>query len=77
MTLNKTSLHQAHLELKAKMAPFAGWDMPIQYSSVKGEVEAVRNTCGMFDVSHMGEFWVEGAQCQEFIDYVITNDFKI
>jgi aminomethyltransferase len=76
MSLNKTSLHQEHLNLKAKMAPFAGWDMPIQYTSVKGEVEAVRKSCGMFDVSHMGEFWVEGKECQEFIDHVITNEFK-
>ena len=55
MELLKTSLHGEHLSLKAKMAPFAGFDMPIQYTSVKEEVLAVRNNVGIFDVSHMGE----------------------
>lgn len=76
MTIQKTSLHEEHISLNAKMAPFAGFDMPLQYSSVKEEVLAVRNHAGVFDVSHMGEFLVEGAEAISFVDFIITNDFK-
>jgi aminomethyltransferase len=76
MTTLKTSLHEEHIALNAKMAPFAGFDMPIQYTSVKEEVLAVRNSCGVFDVSHMGEFFVEGPDAIKFVDFLITNDFK-
>ena len=72
---NKTSLYKKHVDLGAKMAPFAGFDMPIQYTSVKEEVLAVRNEVGVFDVSHMGEFFVEGPDAQKFVDHLITNDF--
>ncbi len=75
MELLKTSLHDEHLSLKAKMAPFAGFDMPIQYTSVKEEVLAVRNNVGIFDVSHMGEFLVTGPETIKFVDHLITNDF--
>ncbi len=75
MELLKTSLHEEHISLNAKMAPFAGFDMPIQYTSVKEEVLAVRNDCGVFDVSHMGEFFVEGPDAITFVDFIITNDF--
>ncbi|EQC43310.1 glycine cleavage system aminomethyltransferase GcvT [Bacteriovorax sp. Seq25_V] len=71
----KTSLHDEHLALGAKMAEFAGFDMPIQYSSVKNEVLAVRNNVGVFDVSHMGEFFVTGSDAVKFVDYIMTNDF--
>ena len=70
-----TSLHQKHIDLKAKMAPFAGFDMPIQYTSVKEETIAVRENVGVFDVSHMGEFFVEGKDAVAFVDYIVTNDF--
>ncbi|MFA6237101.1 MAG: glycine cleavage system aminomethyltransferase GcvT [Bacteriovorax sp.] len=76
MTIQKTSLHEEHIILNAKMAPFAGFDMPLQYSSVKEEVLAVRNHAGVFDVSHMGEFFVEGSDAIKFVDFLITNDFK-
>jgi aminomethyltransferase len=76
MTIQKTSLHEEHLSLNAKMAPFAGFDMPLQYSSVKEEVIAVRGHAGVFDVSHMGEFLVEGLDAVNFVDFIITNDFK-
>lgn len=76
MTIQRTSLHEEHLSLNAKMAPFAGFDMPIQYTSVKDEVLAVRNDAGIFDVSHMGEFLVEGPEAISFVDFIITNDFK-
>ncbi|WP_372653936.1 glycine cleavage system aminomethyltransferase GcvT [Halobacteriovorax sp.] len=75
MSLLKTSLHQYHLELGAKMAAFAGFDMPLQYSSVKEESLAVRSSLGVFDVSHMGEFFVTGPDAISFVDYIITNDF--
>ncbi|MCO4792652.1 MAG: glycine cleavage system aminomethyltransferase GcvT [Bacteriovoracaceae bacterium] len=71
-----TSLHAKHLELKAKMAPFAGFEMPIQYTSVKEEVIAVRENVGVFDVSHMGEFFVEGPDAHKFVDHIMTNDFS-
>ncbi len=57
------------------MAPFAGFDMPLQYTSVKEEVQAVRTSAGIFDVSHMGEFLVEGMDAVAFVDFLITNDF--
>ena len=57
--LKQTSLYEQHQELKAKFAPFAGWNMPIQYTSVKEESIAVRENVGIFDVSHMGEFFIE------------------
>jgi aminomethyltransferase len=76
MDVKKTSLHDQHKRLGAKMAPFANFDMPIQYSSVKEEVLAVRNSCGMFDVSHMGEFFVKGKDAIKFVDYIIPNGFE-
>ncbi|RLA60407.1 MAG: glycine cleavage system aminomethyltransferase GcvT [Epsilonproteobacteria bacterium] len=73
--MKKTSLHQKHIDLNAKMAPFAGFDMPLQYTSVKEEALAVRNNAGVFDVSHMGEFFVEGKDALKFVDFIITNEF--
>jgi aminomethyltransferase len=70
----KTPLYHKHVELKAKIVPFAGWDMPVQYQSVKDEIIAVRKTCGIFDVSHMGEFMVEGEDACRFVDHLFTND---
>ena len=58
------------------MTPFGGFNMPLQYTSAKEEILAVRNEVGVFDVSHMGKFFVEGSQAVDFIDYIITNDFK-
>ncbi|PIK14219.1 glycine cleavage system aminomethyltransferase GcvT [Halobacteriovorax sp. JY17] len=75
MSLLKTSLHQQHIDLGAKMAGFAGFDMPLQYSSVKEESIAVRSSLGVFDVSHMGEFFVTGPDAISFVDFIITNDF--
>lgn len=75
MSLQLTSLHNKHVNLGAKMAPFAGFDMPLQYSSVKEEVIAVRSNCGVFDVSHMGEFLCVGEDAEKFVDFMVTNDF--
>lgn len=70
----RTSLYQKHVDLKAKIVDFAGWDMPVQYTSVKDEVLAVRQKVGVFDVSHMGEFFVEGEQAEAFVDHLVTNN---
>lgn len=72
----KTKLYDKHVALGAKMVDFAGFDMPIQYQNLKDEVLAVRNNSGVFDVSHMGEFFVKGKDAARFVDYIITNDFK-
>lgn len=74
--MKKTSLNQEHKKLNAKMVDFAGWEMPIQYHNLKDEVIAVRESAGMFDVSHMGEFWVTGPEALDFVDYAITADIK-
>ena len=73
--MKKTILHDQHREiLKAKMAPFAGFMMPLQYTSAKEEISAVRNAAGIFDVSHMGEFMVRGPQALDLIQKTTSND---
>lgn len=74
--LKLTCLHDSHLALGAKMSPFAGFDMPIQYSSIKEEHLAVRGKVGMFDVSHMGEIFVCGKDAERFVNHVFTNDVR-
>ncbi len=74
-TLLRTPLHGEHLALGAKMVPFAGYEMPVQYpTGITAEHNAVRNAAGLFDVSHMGEFEVRGARALEFVQHVATND---
>jgi len=70
----KTALNAVHRSLGAKMVPFAGWDMPVWYSSVLEEHLATRQAAGLFDVSHMGVYQVEGEQACAFLDGVVTND---
>ena len=72
----KTCLYDAHVALGAKMSPFAGFIMPIQYSSITIEHNAVRQHVGMFDVSHMGEIFVKGPQAEAFINHIFTNDIR-
>jgi len=72
--IKKTSLHERHLALHAKMEEFAGYDMPIVYSSIPFEHQAVRDNVGMFDVSHMGEFLVKGKDAVPFVEYLFTNE---
>ena len=69
-----TCLHGAHLELGARMSPFAGFDMPIQYGGIIEEHNAVRNRVGVFDVSHMGEIFVSGPDAGRFVNHIFTND---
>ena len=74
MDLKKTALHHKHVSLGAKMVPFAGFDMPVRYSSDIEEHKKVRESVGVFDVSHMGEFKVTGPHALELIQKVTTND---
>ena len=71
--LKKTALCQEHEQLGGRMVPFAGWYMPVQYSGLIDEHNAVRNAAGLFDVSHMGEFRVRGPQACEFLESITTN----
>lgn len=72
---NKTTcLHDLHLALNAKMSPFAGFDMPIEYKGIVEEHNAVREGVGVFDVSHMGEVYVEGTDARRFVNHIFTND---
>jgi len=73
-TLLRTPLFDRHVALGARMVPFAGWEMPVQYEGVIPEHVSVRNNCGVFDVSHMGEFEVEGPQARGFLQSVLSND---
>jgi glycine cleavage system T protein (aminomethyltransferase) len=70
----RTPLYEKHLELGAKMVPFAGWEMPVQYEGIREEHSAVRTHAGMFDVSHMGEVEVEGPGALAFLQRVLSND---
>ena len=73
--MNKqTILFEKHKAVNAKIVPFAGFDMPVEYSGVTNEHLAVRNSVGVFDVSHMGEIKVEGEKSLEFLQYITTND---
>ena len=73
--MQRTPLYDIHVALGAKMVPFAGFDMPVQYpAGITAEHKAVRETVGLFDVSHMGEFMIRGPQAVEFVNYVTTND---
>ena len=72
--MKKTPLNQLHHQLGARMVEFGGWEMPVQYSGVIAEHLAVRNAAGLFDVSHMGEIEVRGAQAFDFLQYATTND---
>ena len=74
-SLKRTPFHDIHVALGAKMVPFAGFEMPVQYpTGITAEHKAVRQRCGLFDVSHMGEFVVRGPQAVEFVNHVTTND---
>ncbi|MDE6325198.1 MAG: glycine cleavage system aminomethyltransferase GcvT [Duncaniella sp.] len=72
--MKKTCLHDRHVELGATMSPFAGFDMPIEYSGIVEEHEAVRRGCGVFDVSHMGEVNISGRDAEKFVNYLFSND---
>ena len=72
--MKNTPFTQKHIELGAKMADFAGYNMPISYSGINDEHAAVRNNAGVFDVSHMGEFILKGENALDLIRRLTTND---
>ena len=72
--LRKTPLNAVHRALGAKMVDFGGWDMPVQYSGIIDEHNAVRNSVGLFDVSHMGEIEIRGPEAAKLVDFVSTNN---
>ena len=72
--IKKTCLHDRHVALGAQMSPFGGFDMPIQYKGITEEHNAVREACGVFDVSHMGEVIVTGDDATRFVNYIFSND---
>ena len=74
--LKQTCLHDLHVRAGARMSPFAGYDMPIQYSGIIDEHNAVRNHAGVFDVSHMGEIFISGADAEKFVNHIFTNDVR-
>lgn len=74
MENKRTCLYEKHVALGALMSPFGGFDMPIQYSNIVDEHNAVRQACGVFDVSHMGEVLVTGPESEKFVNYIFTND---
>ncbi len=74
--MKKTILHEDHIRLGAKMVEFAGYDMPIRYTSITEEHLAVRQKAGIFDVSHMGEIYVIGKEATELVDFLFTNNVR-
>lgn len=76
MNNKRTCLYDKHVALGALIAPFAGFDMPIQYSGITEEHNAVRGHCGVFDVSHMGEVLVTGLEAEKYINHIFTNDVR-
>src|SRR3954468_6479742 len=73
-TLQRTPIHDRHAALGARLVPFAGWEMPVQYEGVIPEVRAVRTDAGVFDVSHMGELEVEGPRATDLLQATLSND---
>ncbi|HIN04921.1 MAG TPA: glycine cleavage system aminomethyltransferase GcvT [Dehalococcoidia bacterium] len=69
----QTTLYSTHLAMGARTVPFGGWDMPVQYSGILAEVNAVRTDVGVFDVSHMGRLYISGTKSTEFLDWVLTG----
>ena len=74
MENKRTCLYDKHVALGALISPFGGFDMPIQYTNIVEEHNAVRKACGIFDVSHMGEVLVTGPESEKFVNYIFTND---
>jgi aminomethyltransferase len=75
-TLKRTPLHERHVAAGARLVPFAGWEMPVQYAGIREEHRAVRERVGIFDVSHMGEIETEGPQAEAFLQRLLSNDIS-
>jgi aminomethyltransferase len=76
MENKKTCLYDKHVALGALISPFGGFDMPIQYTNIVDEHQAVRQTCGVFDVSHMGEVLITGPDAERYVNHIFTNDVR-
>ncbi|HZU84708.1 MAG TPA: glycine cleavage system aminomethyltransferase GcvT [Polyangiaceae bacterium] len=74
--LRRTSLYAEHVALGARIVPFAGWEMPVHYTGIVDEHQAVRTAAGLFDVSHMGELVLRGEYATHVVDYLVTNDAR-
>jgi len=72
----KTPLYQEHVRLGARMVPFGGWLMPVQYTGIVDEHQTVRNAIGMFDISHMGQFIVSGNDARDWLNRMLTNNVR-
>jgi aminomethyltransferase len=73
-TLRRTPLYERHIAAGGRLVPFAGWEMPVQYEGIRQEHLAVRDSAGLFDVSHMGQIETRGPQAQEFLQRILSND---
>src|SRR3954451_8673309 len=73
-TLKRTPLYDRHVAAGAKLVPFAGWEMPVQYTGIKDEHLTVRSKAGIFDVSHMGEIATSGPDAERFLQRILSND---
>src|ERR1700754_2526022 len=73
-TLKRTPLHDRHVAAGARLVPFAGWEMPVQYTGIREEHLAVRERAGIFDVSHMGEIETTGPDAEAFLQRILSND---
>src|SRR5215208_4362627 len=75
-TLRRTPLFERHRDARARLVPFAGWEMPVQYEGIKAEHLAVREAAGVFDVSHMGEIETRGPGAQALLQRLLSNDVE-
>ena len=75
-TLRRSPLHDRHLAAGAKLIPFAGWEMPVQYAGIQSEHAAVRGHAGVFDVSHMGQIETRGPGAQAYLQHLLSNDLR-
>lgn len=75
--MKQTPLYENHVELKGKIIDFGGWALPVEYSGILAEHEAVRTKAGLFDVSHMGEITVKGQDAEKFVQMIVTNDISV
>src|SRR5215204_2909684 len=73
-TLKRTPLYDRHVAAGAKLVPFAGWEMPVQYAGIRDEHITVRTRAGVFDVSHMGEVETTGPDAEAFLQHILSND---
>ena len=75
-TLRRTPLYERHAALGARLVPFAGWEMPVLYTSIVGEHRAVRTSAGVFDVSHMGQLQISGDGAHDYLQARLSNDLN-